>query len=466
MASKSKRARMAPQRNFLKTFMYWATAVFLVKVVIILNIPITNLDIGGNKLIPFGRIWLGADGENYIKAYDFLSQEGLFSKEGILNYWPAGYPITIFILALFNKNLVFILLSIFQSIIFSYAVYFFTKQLAKTRLKKYSYLVFVLIILNPTLSLSSLTVGYESLTASGFLITCAVVIKDIVEKNDHKFIKYLLLNSAILGFLIFLQPRLIISAICINLFWIANRRGLKIIAVPLLIMSLFIMLFFPATLIYRNNKATGIKDVSLNLGITMNIGVGKNATGGYMRDGFGVPCSLNGSDSQKDKQRINCVLNWYKDNPTQTVRLFINKSIYFWSPWFNNGFYNETITGTNLRNPWLKINPVSKLTKSPDGIKFLKSWFGDLVSWLWVLGGLTLLLYGYWVLWRQNSLERFMGNITMAIILTNWLVSLISIGDHRFRMPIMGMSLFLQAVGLKTLFNRGKVLMVDGPALR
>jgi hypothetical protein len=56
--------------------------------------------------------------------------------------------------------------------------------------------------------------------------------------------------------------------------------------------------------------------------------------------------------------------------------------------------------------------------------------------------------------------------MVMAVILTNWLISLISIGDHRFRIPIMGMSLFLQAIGIKALFKGKKPLMVDGPALR
>ena len=44
MASKSKRARMAPVRNLSKTFLYWAIAVFLVKLLIILNIEGGNIE--------------------------------------------------------------------------------------------------------------------------------------------------------------------------------------------------------------------------------------------------------------------------------------------------------------------------------------------------------------------------------------------------------------------------------------
>ena len=89
-----------------------------------------------------------------------------------------------------------------------------------------------------------------------------------------------------------------------------------------------------------------------------------------------------------------------------------------------------------------------------------------MISWLWLLGGLALLLYGYLILWRQNSLERFIGNLVMITIATNWLITLLTIGDHRFRIPIMGLSLFLQAIGLKTLFKGGKAPIVDGPSLR
>ena len=50
MASKSKRARSIKQRNLAKEFMYWAIAIFVIKLIIISNVQ--------------GGAWLGADGEN------------------------------------------------------------------------------------------------------------------------------------------------------------------------------------------------------------------------------------------------------------------------------------------------------------------------------------------------------------------------------------------------------------------
>ena len=179
MASKSKRARMAPQRNYAKTFMYWAITVFVIKLIIIFSIPAGSIDILKKPYIVDGA-WLGADGENYITGFNALLRDGIFSKESILNYWPAGYPLIILLLSILGKSWVLTTLSIVQSLIFSFAVYLFASQLARTRIKKYAYLVFLLIIFNPTLSLISIAVGYESLTDSGFLIAVALVIKDFI----------------------------------------------------------------------------------------------------------------------------------------------------------------------------------------------------------------------------------------------------------------------------------------------
>jgi hypothetical protein len=459
MASKSKRARMAPVRDLSKTFLYWAIAVFVIKLLIVFNIQGGNIEISGRPFFLDG-VWLGADGENYLKGYEALSREGLFSKEEILNYWPAGYPLLILLLSSLGKSWVLTTLSVVQSLIFSYAVYFFASELSKTRLKRFAYLTLLLILFNPTLSLSSMAIGYESLTASGMLLCVGLVVKSFITKDDKKFFKYLITSSVIFGLLGFVQPRLILTGLLMNLVWVVIWKGVKGSAL-LISLTVVITLFFPATLIYRNNQAIGINSISTNLGVTMNVGAGDNATGGYIKEGYGVECDLSGNPSQQDNQRVRCVLNWYLGNPTKAAELFYNKSIYFWSPW-----YGPVANGTMARNPWLAINPLKNIATTQDGFNLVSGGFGKVISWLWLLGGLALLLYGYITLWRQNSLERFIGNLAMIAVATNWLITLFTIGDHRFRIPIMGLSLFLQVIGLKTLLKGGKAPIVDGPSLR
>jgi hypothetical protein len=286
------------------------------------------------------------------------------------------------------------------------------------------------------------------------------VIKSFVEKDDKKFLKYLILSSAIFGVVSFVQPRLLLTGMIINLLWIIVWQGFKAGAL-MVALSLAIALFFPATLIYRNNRAIDINSISTNLGVTMNIGAGANATGGYMKEDYGVECDLSGTSAQRDNQQVRCVLEWYLSNPVKAIELFYNKSIYFWSPW-----YGPAANGTMARNPWLTINPLKDIATTQDGLNLVYGGFGKAISWLWLLGGLALLFYGYFTLWRQNLLERFIGNLAMIAIATNWLITLFTIGDHRFRIPIMGLSLFLQVIGLKTLLKRGKAPIVDDPSLR
>jgi len=450
---------MAPARNLSKSFFYWAIAVFIIKLGIIFRIEGINAG-SGDRVYFVDGAWLGADGENYLMGYNALLRDGILSPESILNYWPAGYPLLILFLSILGKSWVLTTLSIVQSLIFSYAVYFFAKELSKTRLKKFAYLTLLLILLNPTLSLSSIAIGYESLTASGLLLCVGLVIRSFVEKDNKKFVRYLIISSTMFGLLSFVQPRLLVTGLLINLIWIIVWQGLKAGAL-MIALSLAITLFFPATLVYRNNQAIGINSISTNLGVTMNIGAGDNATGGYMKEGYGVECDLSGTSSEQDNQRVRCVLNWYVSNPIKAVELFYNKSIYFWSPW-----YGPSANGTMARNPWLTINPLKNIASTQDGFNLVYGGFGKVISWLWLLGGLALLLYGYFTLWSRNSLERFIGNLAMIAVATNWLITLLTIGDHRFRIPIMGLSLFLQAIGLKTLFKGGKAPMVDGPSLR
>jgi hypothetical protein len=193
----------------------------------------------------------------------------------------------------------------------------------------------------------------------------------------------------------------------------------------------------------------------------MNIGAGNKAEGGYGSQEVGVPCTTSGTDAEKDSQKVICVLKWYLNNPAKAAKLFYNKSEFFWSPW-----KGQLANGTMGRNPWLQIHPMKDIQQTPDGDNLVRGPIGSLVSWSWILGGLGFLFYGFIILWRAKQLERLIGTIAMIAISTSWLISLVTIGDHRFRLPIMGMSLFLQAVGIRTVFKGGKPPMVDGPGLR
>ena len=193
----------------------------------------------------------------------------------------------------------------------------------------------------------------------------------------------------------------------------------------------------------------------------MNIGAGENASGGYQNDAKGVDCTTSGSISQQDSQKVKCVLTWYLQNPVKSLQLFYNKSIYFWSPWSG-----PLVEGTMVRNPWLKINPIINITANEDGFNLVYGNFGKVVSWLWMLSVLGLLVLGFRRVWILGKAERVLAGISGSVILSNWLITLVTIGDHRFRLPIMGITLFIQAIGLASIFKGKSFDLAPKPALR
>jgi hypothetical protein len=135
-----------------------------------------------------------------------------------------------------------------------------------------------------------------------------------------------------------------------------------------------------------------------------------------------------------------CVIKWYITNPLDTARLSINKSDFFWSPWSG-----PKAEGTMARNPWLKISPVEQIEKSSQsGKELVNGVFGELISWLWILGQILFLFIGYRSLRKIGSDEKFFANVVVMPVLLSWIISIGTIGDHRFRVPTMSMSIFLQ----------------------
>jgi len=445
MASKSKEFKMKKNKNPLKKIIFWATVIFLLKIFIIFKIDAGNAG-AGDLIFYIDGIWLGADGENYLTGYELLRRDGIFSAEAILNYWPAGYPLVMLFLSLLGTKFMLTMLSIIQSLIFSIAVSFFVYQITKTKLKSFSNLVLFMILLNPTLSLSSIAVGYESLSASGFMIITGLVLKDLIEKDNKKLLRSLCFTSLIFSFLSFMQPRFLFTALLVICFWLLIRLRTKF-GVVLAVASLILTLLFPLSLVYRNLKATSALSISTNLGVTMAIGSGPEASGGYKKRTMDVPCKTFGTAVEKDQQLVRCIVSWYFKNPSESARLFANKSIFFWSPWTG-----PLANGTMARNPWVNFSPAIETAKaSTEGYKLVTGVVGQVISWLWLLGGLALLFYGLFILFRHKGVERLLGIVISLVIGSNWVVSLITIGDHRFRLPIMGVSLFVQAIAARSL---------------
>jgi hypothetical protein len=389
--------------------------------------------------IPNG-IWLGADGENYLTGLDGLLANGFYSEEPKLSYWPAGYPLLLWQIASISTVKFFYIISFLQSTFFAFSTFFLTNKLRKSSLKFLAFWASVFISFNPTLSLSSLAVGYEAPIASCFMMIAGIIWANVNPTFDKKF----WLNVAYVGFWFslatFMQPRFLLTAIIVALIWALKVVGLKNrIRIAALVIS--IMMVAPAIMIFRNVEVIDKATISTNLGVTMRIGAGPETSGGYGRTGPEVPCEAKSPGTAvTDNDVVVCVLRWYLANPIDTVRLSINKAQFFWSPW--SGPKGE---GTMARNPWLKISPVQQIAQSsPTGRDIVYGPFGIFVSFGWIFGQMLFLFIGYRSIRKLGSDEKFFANLVLMPVVISWLISIGTIGDHRFRVPTMSMSIAIQ----------------------
>jgi hypothetical protein len=395
-----------------------------------------------------GGGWLGADGENYFKGVDGLYAEGIFSKAEILNYWPAGYPILLWLLVLVSLSKFVFLISFIQSIFFAYATYYMTKKISKTSIAWLAVPASVFISFNPTLSLSTLAVGYEAPVAACFMMVTGVLIASKLNPESPQF-KFAILAGAWIALASFMQPRYLLAGVVMLLIWgltFASRKvGLGLVAV-----SIGVMMLSPALLIARNAVAIDKTSISTNLGVTMAIGAGDETKGGYNRTGPDVPCSPTPpAKTVTDNQKVQCVIKWYLTNPIKTIRLAFYKSEFFWSPWSG-----PLANGTMARNPWLKIAPTANILKTESGAELVTGPIGKLVSWGWILAQLALLFYGYLTLRKGDLISKLIANSALSAIVISWLISIGTIGDHRFRIPTMGLSLLLQVAAIWKIKNK------------
>jgi hypothetical protein len=441
MASKSKLARQAITKKDKKVNFYLIAIPvfgFVVKLITMMNTP--N---GG---------WLGADGENYFSGVDGLLADGYFSDKSILSYWPAGYPILLWGLAKISVTQIIWLISITQTLFYAYASYYFVKQLRDTKLRPYLFLIGLALAFNPTLSLSSMAVGYESPIAACMLMVVGLIIKSKQSPHDRGLVIRVLGVGGFSALASFVQPRWILTTIVIAVIWALMYKSRKVQAL-ILVGVVGVMALAPAILLQRNIASIDKPVISTNLGVTMKIGAGPQTTGGYKRTGPEVPCEpVPPATTVSDNDVVKCVIKWYIANPVKAGKLFVKKGWYYWTPW--SGPYGN---GTMARNPWLKVNPIMDIARgSQSGNDLVYKSVGKGISFLWVIGGISLFFIGFFWLRSMKGIYANLAWLTGIPVVISWLVSMGTIGDHRFRIPTMSLSLFLQVIGYFALRHKAK----------
>ena len=441
LASNSKSARQGQDKKINKlntSIVVIPLLALLIKIIVLTNIPS-----GG---------WLGSDGISWLQGADGLIKQGYFSDVSVLSYMPSGYPILIWLIAKFSLVNAVWLLSFFQSAFYAYASYYFVKQLSHTRLQPYIFLISLVIAFNPTLSLSTLVVGYESLLSSCMLMIAGIIIMSKRIDCNRKFLFCILGVGAFSALASFIQPRWILTSTIITIVWALMYKSRKV-QVAILAGVIGVMAIAPAVTVQRNIQSVGQAVIATILGSNMAHGAGDETSGGYGRTGPTVPCEpIAPKTVVSDSDLVKCVIKWYVTHPVKAVRLFINKGFYFWSPW-----YGPLGNGTMARNPWLKINPIVNIaTSSTEGYTLVTNSVSKVISFVWMLSCISLMFIGFFWLRSMKDIYRHIAYVTIAPIVVSWLVAMGTVGDHRYRIPTMPLSLFLQVMGYFALRHKIK----------
>ena len=109
------------------------------------------------------------------------------------------------------------------------------------------------------------------------------------------------------------------------------------------------------------------------------------------------------------------------------------------------------------RNPWLKVNPLTNIALgSQQGNDLINKALGRVISFAWVIGGISLMFIGFFWLRSMHGIYANIAYLTLTPVVLAWLVAMGTIGDHRFRIPTMPLSVFLQVMGYFALRHKAK----------
>jgi hypothetical protein len=106
------------------------------------------------------------------------------------------------------------------------------------------------------------------------------------------------------------------------------------------------------------------------------------------------------------------------------------------------------------RNPWQQINPLRQVASTANGYELVYGLFGKVISWLWMLLSFTFLILGLARFFKKGGTYKKISFISIAIILPSWLISLVTLGDNRFRLPVLGVCVIFQVVGWLSIFDK------------
>ncbi len=387
-------------------------------------------------------IWI--DGEGLKRAAELQAMAVYGVAVPGLDVTTSGYPTLVYGFGELIGNAALWPVALLQSAIFSAAVWYFTIALSRTRIAWGTIPLAYLILLNPALSLSSLALTCESLTASLLMFALGQLIRDMTTPRNARTPRRILIAALLLSLATLMAPALAFGSIAFLLSW-ATARGNREQAIWISSGALALLLALPLMLLVRNqlaNNSALLPESSAQLAPVMS-GF-KDFNGQRCGVGSLDVVSLNGST-------LRCLMTWYQEAAASSSASAVPNAIAFWSPWAG------PMASPQLRdNLWVVLQPANVLGNAQDDRSLLGSPLATLASWLWIIGALVAMLSGLYALRSLGPVETQLSVGAGWLITGLWLEGTLMGADSSSRLPVQGAALLLQLMGLRFIFTRGR----------
>jgi 4-amino-4-deoxy-L-arabinose transferase-like glycosyltransferase len=295
-----------------------------------------------------------------------------------------------------------------------------------------------LMTISPALTAVVASLMYESALFSAITLGFAVGLR----ASDAVGARAVVLAATaglLIGLGIPIQPKVLLVA-AVFVAWLALRARR---AAPALA-ALLAITVAPMAYAVRTERSDGRLALSTNLGRNMLIGFHDEAKGGY-----GVAtgaCDWRADPFEDDTAERRCALRWAAHHVVQLPELEVRKVFYFWSPVVgqaeNWGGFEEGLDARNHMPSSIRdagwFEPADSAVRS-----------GLALVWL------ALTVGGLAYLWPRR---REFAALAAAVVGAVLLVSLVTFGDSRYRLPVAAFYVPLQVTAL--------LAMVSGAARR
>lgn len=387
-------------------------------------------------------IWVDGDGLRRLAEITDMSTYGI-TVPGV-DAATAGYATVVHVVGVLIGTTELWPIAMLQSALFSFAVWYLAVGLSRTRIAWATVPFAYLALLNPPLSLSSLALSSDSVTASLLMIAVGQLIRDMATPRESRIARRILVSAALLSLAALMAPMLAFGGIAFLLSW-AAARGNREQAIWISSGALALLLALPLMLLVRNqmaNNSAMLPSSSEQLA---------PVTSGF-RNFDSSRCGVGTLDVVSlNVPKFKCLMSWYQEASANTSQAAVPNAAAFWSPWAG------PMAGTHLRdNPWPALHPASIIADTRNPASILGSPIATFFSWLWLIGAIASMLAGFLALRGMGILETELSVGAGWLIAGSWLAGTLTSADPSSRLPVMGLVLLLQLLGWRYLMTRGR----------